>query len=390
MIIILIIVMSVIIYFIIDYHGPKRISLRPGNAFGLDCLKAKDLIVQEYDASGNLWATRGMILYQMLEGDSIFYKFAHLPSGFSFYWLNNFRIIRKLALNSESVETTITKDGQIIALSAGYMWYSSKERNKFKKTLKLTHYGIGIGRGFLSSGLLKVNDEFVFFGEYFRNNQKARVRILKSHKCGKTWNVAYEFQPGAIRHVHALQSDPYSGKLWICTGDNGNESMIGWSDDNFRTINPIGSGSPIWRSCKLVFTEELIYWGTDTGCEGFQGVYRWEKKTMALTKLQKSNGPILFGTRLIAGTIVFSTSRGLFREENKLTSLIVININGTISNIKCGTWNNNRYRSSFATLRFQRTQGNKSLAISILNQKEFSEGELLIFMEENFPPSFNN
>ena len=135
MIIILIIVIPVIIYLILDYHGPKNISLRPGNAFGFDCLKAKDLIIQEYDANGNLWATRGMILYQLKEGDNKFYKISHLPSGFSFYWLNNFRIIRRLTLNSESIETTITKDGQIIALSAGYMWYSSKDRNKFKKTL---------------------------------------------------------------------------------------------------------------------------------------------------------------------------------------------------------------------------------------------------------------
>ena len=168
--------------------------------------------------------------------------------------------------------------------------------------------------------------------------------------------------------------------------------MIGWSDDNFKTINFIGSGSPIWRSCKLVFTEESIYWGTDTGHEEFQGVFRWDKETMILTKLQKSNSAILFGTRLTAGTIVFSTSRGLFREENKLTSLIVINRNGTISNIECGTWNytNYRFRSSFATLRFQRTQGNKSLAISVLNQKEFSEGELLIFIEENLSELFSS
>ena len=390
-IIITFVILSVIIYIILDYYGPKRILIQPENVFGMTCFRARDLIVQEFDTEGNLWASRGMIIYRLEQGDNKFKRIAHVPCGFSFFWLNNFRAFRRLTLKPECIETTITEDGQIIAMSAGFMWYCTQDGKEFKKTLKLTHYGFGVGRGFLSSGLLKVNDKLIFFGEYFRNKERAEVRIYQSHNSGKTWDITHEFQPGAIRHIHALQSDPCCGKLWICTGDSDKESMIGWSDDNFKTINPIGSGSQIWRSCKLIFTEDAIYWGTDTGSEDLAGIYRWDRSTMRLDKIQKSNGAILFGTRLTGRTIVFSTDReGFPNEKDKLTRLFVINRNGIISNIECGTWNYTKkgFRYSFAILRIQRTQGNKSLALSVLNQTELPDGELLLFSEESLVSSF--
>jgi hypothetical protein len=370
----------------LDYRGPKRILLQPENAFGISCFRSRDLIVQEFDSKGNLWASRGMILYQLKKGDDKFIRIAHVPSGFSFFWLNNFRVFRRLTLKPAIIETIVTGDGKICTLSAGYIWYGEVNGKKFKKTIKLSHYGFGVGRGILSNGLLLINDKLSFFGEYFRNKERTYVRIYKSKDTEQTWDIAYEFKPGTIRHIHALQADPYTGKLWICTGDKDNESMIGWSDDDYKNIVPIGQGSQIWRTCQLVFTKEAVYWGSDTGSIDLAGIYRWDKDMAKLTRLRHIKGGILFGTRLAKGTIVLSTDReGFPNEIDKKTRLFLINKNDKISHIECGTWNYTKrgYRYSFATLRFQRNQGFSSLAVSVLNQKEFPDGDLLLFPEEN-------
>jgi len=391
MFIIVLVVLTLIIYLIFDYSGPKRILLRPDIAFGMGCLRAKDLIVQEYDSKGNLWATRGLLVYYLSNGEDKFIKVTRVPSGFSFFWLNSFMIIRRLTLRPECIEMTVNEDGHICAFSSGRMWNSSGIGEKFMKTLKLPHYGMGVGRGIMSTGLIKVNGREFFFGEYFSNPERTSVRIYKYKYLHKLWEIAYEFLPGQIRHIHAIQKDPFTGKLWICTGDEDNEAMIGWSDDYFKNIIPIGQGSQIWRACQLVFTKEAVFWGTDTGSEDLAGIYRWDKKNMELTRLHKTGGAVFFGTRLTNGTIVMSTDReGFSNEKDDRTRLFILSKDDKIITITFGTWKYNKsgFRFNFAKLRFQRNQGNDSLAISVLNQKEFPDGELLLFTEENLTASF--
>lgn len=384
--IITLIIISVLVYLMVDYRGPKHIILRPDNAFNMKCLKAKELIVQEFDLQGNLWASRGLLLYRMKKGDDKFIRVAHVPTGYSYFWLNNFTLFRRFTNKPECLEATISGNGDICALSAGFMWHSSDNRINFKKTMRLTHYGVGVGRGILSNGLLSVDNNLVFWGEYFRNTERESVKIYRSSNSGQTWGGIYEYEPGIIRHIHSIQEDPYTNRLWVCTGDDDSDAMIGWSDNGLRTITHIGTGSQIWRTCQLVFTEDAVYWGTDTGSENLAGIYRWDKVTMGLTKLHKIKGAILFGTRLVDGTIVFSTDReGFPNERDNKARLFIVQNGGIVSEIECGTWKHRKkgYRYSFATLRIQRNQGNRSLIVTVINQKEFPNGELLLFCEEN-------
>jgi hypothetical protein len=282
------------------------------------------------------------------------------------------------------MEIIVSEKGRICALSAGYMWYGSSESKRFRKTLKLPNYGIGIGRGIMSTGITGIKDSVIFFGEYFYNPLMYNVRIFKSNNYGMTWEIAYDFQPDKIRHIHALQLDPYTGRLWICTGDKDKESIIGWSIDNYRSIIPIGQESQIWRACQLVFTEEAVYWGTDANIES-AGIYRWDKKSKGLTKLDTCNGAIFFCTRLSKGTIVMSTDReGISSEKDDRTRLFIISNDDKVTKIECGTWDYKKkgFRTSFAKLRFQRDQGSNSLAITCLNQKEIKDGDLIIVSED--------
>jgi hypothetical protein len=252
------------------------------------------------------------------------------------------------------------------------------------ETFRLSNYGFG-DQGVRNDGILVTDNASIYFGEYYQNPERNKVDLYKSGNNISSWNVAHEFQPKAIRHIHAIQKDPYSDKLWICTGDDDEESFIAWSDDEFRNIHSIGQGSQFWRACQLVFSEESVLWGTDTGSEADAGIYEWDRKSAELKKYRAIDGAIFYATRLKNGTIVLSSDReGLKSEKDDKTRLYVISQDNKITSIQCGTWDHKKpgFWFKYALLRIQRDQGGTSLAISCLNQKEFSDSELIIISEE--------
>jgi hypothetical protein len=92
-----------IVYLISDYINSAEIPLKPDQVFNLSCLKAKDLVVQELDYEGNLWATRGLLIYMLDKESERFERIARVPTGFSLMWLNNFTFVRHLLLRHECV-----------------------------------------------------------------------------------------------------------------------------------------------------------------------------------------------------------------------------------------------------------------------------------------------
>ena len=380
-----VLLLIVLVYLLIDYRGPRKIVLRSGGTFILRHLRAKELIVQEFDFEGNLWASRGLLVYRMNKGDDKFVRVAHVPTGRSYLWLNNFSLFRKFTNKPECMEISITSDGSICALSAGYLWHSPVDCVAFKRTMKLRYYGFGVGRGILSNGFLSASGNQVYWGEYFRNTDRGVVHLYKSSDGGRSWEVVYDYEPGDIRHIHGIQEDPYTGRLWVCAGDSDSESKIGWSDNNFHTITHIGTGSQIWRTTQLVFTEEAVYWGTDTGSVELAGICRWDRSSRELSQVCSSKGAILFGTRLRNGSLVFSVDReGFENESDKKTRLFVFNEGGKVAEIEIGTWKHwkKSLKYSFAMLRIPRNQGNHPLAFSVINQEEFPAGEIILVDEK--------
>ena len=374
-------------YLYLDYRGPARVALKPSVAFNMNCRKAKELIIQEVDHQGSVWASRGLLLYRLSPGEDFFRRMAHAPASFSYIWLNNFSLFRRFTNKPECIEFSILPDGSICLMSDGWFWVKAESDRKFRRTLKLRHFGRGVGRGIFSSGLLSLQDGRIFFGEYFRNPQRTEdVHVYKSLDNGESWKIARVFETGSIRHVHGIQQDPFTGRLWLCAGDDDHESIIGWSENEFKDIHLLGSGSQIWRTTQLVFTREAIYWGTDTGSEELAGIYRWDRASKEVSRIHSSNGAILFGTQLAGGTLVFTTDReGFPNEKDHLTRMIVVEEGDQVREIECGTWWQweKGLRYSFAMLRSQRKQGFPDLLISVINQKEFPAGTLLLFEEKD-------
>jgi hypothetical protein len=114
-------------------------------------------------------------------------------------------------------------------------------------------------RGLLPSSVC-VHDGSVYLGEY-PLDAAASPRILRSDDYGESWTTVVELP--AVRHVHAIQVDPYTGDLWVTTGDTDPQCQIGrLVDDAFE---PVVSGGQRFRAVELAFTPEAILWGVDCG-----------------------------------------------------------------------------------------------------------------------------
>lgn len=67
----------------------------------------------------------------------------------------------------------------------------------------------------------------------------------------------------SARHVHTVAVDPYTGHLWVCTGDRNEHSRLLYSDDSGESFSVVGMGSQTWRSLSVWFTEHYVYWSMD-------------------------------------------------------------------------------------------------------------------------------
>lgn len=149
-------------------------------------------------------------------------------------------------------------------------------------------------------------DDGVYFGEYFENPKKTKVRIFLY--SNDTLTVVYEFENGIINHIHNIIVDYYSNCLWILTGDFGDSPGIYQATNNFNTVKCIVGGNQIYRSCVAFPTKEGLIYATDSQFEKntIRLLYRsnniWKTKS-----LYDINGPCIYGTS-VGNNFYLSTS----------------------------------------------------------------------------------
>src|SRR5208282_193766 len=89
--------------------------------------------------------------------------------------------------------------------------------------LEVTHQ---IQRGTRPLHVTAVPSGSIYWGEYFDNRERAEVHIYVSSDRARTWQIAYTFPAGSIRHVHNIVYDRWGDCLWILTGDEGAECKV--------------------------------------------------------------------------------------------------------------------------------------------------------------------
>ena len=147
-------------------------------------------------------------------------------------------------------------------------------------------------------------DGRLYWGEYFDNPQREEVHIYASTDHGITWNVAYTFPKGTIRHVHNIVYDEWENCLWVLTGDNGPECRILKASFDFRTVEIVMSGNQQARAVALVPTRDGLYFSSDTPLEA-NFIYRLDRRGN-LERLSGISSSSIYGCS-VGNAIFFST-----------------------------------------------------------------------------------
>lgn len=135
----------------------------------------------------------------------------------------------------------------------------------------------------------------VYYGEYRSNPERTPIHVFARSKSDEQWRVAWTFEQ--VRHVHGVFADPYTGALWVTTGDTDNESALWLTDDAFNTLERIVGGSQRYRAVRLLFTAEYVYFASDAPDEQ-NFIYRLHRKSLETEKLQAVAGPVFYGCKM--------------------------------------------------------------------------------------------
>lgn len=150
--------------------------------------------------------------------------------------------------------------------------------------------------------LEEINQGFVF-GEYRSNPERSEINVWQ-FGSNKELNSIFKFK--GIRHIHGVYRDPYTGQLWVTTGDEDDEAGIYCFDDNLKTVEKIVFGSQQTRTIKLLFTEAYIYYGSDAPHE-INFLYRMHRESKKVEKLQQVGSSVFHGCK-VGNWLFFSTA----------------------------------------------------------------------------------
>jgi hypothetical protein len=104
-----------------------------------------------------------------------------------------------------------------------------------------------------------------YIADYRANNERREpIRIHRLKSLGH-FEVAWEFPPGDIRHVHAVILDPEEGRrIWVLTGDDDAESRILFTEDDFLSLRTFLAEGQRSRATDLVIRNGRLFWGMDS------------------------------------------------------------------------------------------------------------------------------
>lgn len=104
---------------------------------------------------------------------------------------------------------------------------------------------------------------------------KEAPRLLASTDSGRSWETRLALPE--VRHVHAVQPDPYGSGVWVTAGDADEECRIGRLRADATELEVVGGGSQEWRAVELAFTRDAVLWGMDCGYAEHNGLFRLDR-----------------------------------------------------------------------------------------------------------------
>lgn len=248
----------------VDVYPPATIAWHPEAVSGVEALRAPGLVLQDRHGT-DVYATRGYAIYRS-RNDGPFRRVAVVLPRFGLDWAGFSATLRRWTRHEELSEVVAVNDHDLIVFAGGDIYRVDPATGAQHWLHRLRYFGLGEGRGVMPHGITEDDRGNLYYGEYPTGLGGAveNVRIYRSRDGGSTWQVAYEFPPGTIRHIHAVEWDPYGRALWVATGDSNSQSRIGYSTDGGTTFTWIGSGSQEYRAVSLLFGPKEVSWVMDS------------------------------------------------------------------------------------------------------------------------------
>ena len=161
------------------------------------------------------------------------------------------------------------------------------------------------GRRVLRNGACVVGSELLV-GDYWQNKDRSDVRIHRINLATGMASSFLVFPEGKVRHVHFIQRDPYTGRLWIGTGDEDEECLVLSVDLEDPRLQTVGGGSQRWRAVSVLFTEKSVIWGSDNH-EGSNAIYRYDRESGDVHTVGPVIGPVYYSAS-VGGHMLFGTT----------------------------------------------------------------------------------
>lgn len=154
----------------------------------------------------------------------------------------------------------VLPDGACLATVRGSILKLDPGSSSFRQVFRIT-------RGSRPLNICLLPDGKVFWGEYFFNRRRDEVHIYGSDDGGDSWEVAYTFPAGEIRHVHGIFYDKFRHGCWVLTGDEGKECRILFTKEPFDQLDMVFGGSQLFRNTFIIPRPKQLITATDTPFE---------------------------------------------------------------------------------------------------------------------------
>ena len=247
-----------------EISTPAQVAWEPTSLQGLTAERAEDLVLQQ-EEPGVVWASQGFSLYRS-RGGGPFEKVFSIVPRFGEAWAGYLRTLRRLFGYQELVELLPVTQDLLVVFAGGDIYRVNLARGEQERVHRLRYFGRGKGRGLMAHGLTRDGRGSLYYGEYstaLPSEEPLPIGIWRSDDEGRTWALTFEFAPGAVRHIHAVQWDPVQGGVWVGTGDSDSESRVGFSFDQARSFRWAAEGSQSARLCSALFLPAAVIWGMD-------------------------------------------------------------------------------------------------------------------------------
>jgi hypothetical protein len=246
-----------------------------------------------------LYASRG---YKLLRA-----SMARLPSlnwqqvgEFRPPWVRRLSVSNRLTarlLRDGFHALAVLPSGGLVAALPGVIGTLAPGESEFRETFR-------IRRGTRPLHITAVPGGSIYWGEYFDNASRQEVHVYGSSDTGVTWDVAYTFPKGAIRHIHNIVHDPWQNCLWVFTGDYGDECRILRASGDFSSVEVVLHGKQQARTVAAIPTQEALYFASDTPLEG-NSIWRLDPKG-TLSRLAPISSSCISAAR-VGSHMFFST-----------------------------------------------------------------------------------